>query len=213
MEAPSDPSSLRPLQRILQADGRRYSLKLEAPFWEALALAARERGIKLGRLVAELARERPGEGNLASQLRVFCLTEGERRLRSVAATASQASLGAGATNVETLVELCPASCLVMTRDRRIVRVNTAFGCWYGSAYVNLPGKTLDHFFKLRMASSYESVMAAFETGTMQAAKAHLLYVVPGRVVAGTARMMPVARVSADEFSILIMVEGNAPAGA
>lgn len=213
MEAQPESSPLKPLQRILQADGRRYSLKLEAPFWDALALAARERGIKLGRLVADLAGDRSGEGNLASRLRVFCLTEGERRLRSVAATASQASLATGTTNVETLVELCPASCLVMTRDRRIVRVNTAFGRWYGSAYVNLPGKTLDHFFKLRMASSYDSVMAAFETGTLQAARAHLLYVVPGRVVAGAARMMPVARVSADDFSVLVMVDANAPAGA
>jgi len=211
MEAPSDPLSLKPVQRILQADGRRYSLKLEGSFWDALALAARERGVKLGRLIADLAAERPGEGNLASRLRVFCLMEAERRSRAGAEAASHASLSAGATNVETLVELCPASCLVMTRDRRIVRVNGAFGRWYGSAYVNLPGKTLDHFFKLRMASSYESVMAAFETGTVQAAKAHLLYVVPGRVVAGAARLMPVARVNADEFSVLIMVDGNAPA--
>jgi predicted DNA-binding ribbon-helix-helix protein len=209
MEAPADRPSLKPLQRILQADGRRYSLKLETSFWDALGQAARERGIKLGRLIAELAAEQPGEGNLASRLRVFCLREGERRLRAVAEAASQASLSAGATNVETLVELCPASCLVMTRDRRIVRVNAAFGRWYGSAYVNLPGKTLDHFFKLRMASSYEGVMAAFENGSMQAAKAHLLYVIPGRVVAGAARLMPVARVGADEFSVLIMVDGNA----
>jgi predicted DNA-binding ribbon-helix-helix protein len=212
MEAPADTSSpLKPLQRILQADGRRYSLKLEPPFWDALELAARERSMKLGRLIAELAAGRRDDGNLASYLRVFCLTEGERRLQIVAADASQASLAAGATNVETLVELCPAPCLVMTRDRRIVRVNSAFGRWYGSAYVNLPGKTLDHFFKLRTASSYETVIAAFETESMQAAKAQLLYVVPGRVVAGAARMMPVARVSADEFSILIMVEGSAPA--
>jgi hypothetical protein len=97
----------------------------------------------------------------------------------------------------------------MTRDRRIVRVNAAFGRWYGSAYVNLPGKTLDHFFKLRMASSYEAILAAFETGAMQAARAHLLYVVPGRVVAGAARIMPVARVSVDEFSLLIMIDSAA----
>ena len=75
MEAPAGPR-----QRILQADGRRYSLKLEEPFWEALDLAARERGLKLGRLVAQLAAELPGSGNLASQLRLFCLAEGQRRL-------------------------------------------------------------------------------------------------------------------------------------
>ena len=203
MEAPAGPR-----QRILQADGRRYSLKLEEPFWEALDLAARERGLKLGRLVAQLAAELPGSGNLASQLRLFCLAEGQRRLHVASEAATQAGLAAGATNIETLVELCPASCLVMTRERRILRVNQAFGRWYGSVYVNLPGKTLDHFFKLRMASPYEAVMAAFETGSTQAAKAHLLYVMPGRVVAGAARVMPVARVRADDFSVLIMVDST-----
>jgi len=205
MEAPAIPR-----QRILQADGRRYSLKLEEPFWDALDAAARERGLKLGRLVAQLASERSSDGNLASRLRVFCLAEGERRLKAAIDAASQASLAAGATNIETLVELCPAACLVMTRERRIVRVNQAFGRWYGSAYVNLPGKTLDHFFKLRLASSsYEGVMSAFASGALQAAKAHLLYVIPGRVVAGGARVMPVARVSADEFSVLIMIDAAA----
>lgn len=206
MEAPASPR-----QRILQADGRRYSLKLEEPFWEALDAAARERSVKLGRLVAQIAADMSGDGNLASQLRLFCLAEEQRRLKAAADVATQANLAAGATNIETLVELCPAACLVMTRERRIVRVNQAFGRWYGSAYVNLPGKTLDHFFKLRTASSYETLIAAFETESMQAARAHLLYVVPGRVVAGVARMMPVARVSADEFSVLIMVEGTAAA--
>ncbi len=210
MEALANPPSGQLRQRILQADGRRYSLKLEEPFWDALDAAARERGLKLGRLEAQLAAEGPRQGNLASQLRVFCLAEGERRVRAAAEAAAQAGLVAGATNIETLVELCPAACLVMTRERRIVRVNPAFGRWYGSAYVNLPGKTLDHFFKLRMASSYESAMAAFETGSLQAVKAHLLYVIPGRVVAGAARLMPVARVSASEFSTLIMVD-SAPA--
>lgn len=69
---------------------------------------------------------------------------------------------------------------------------------------------LDHFFKLRMASSYDAVLAAFGSGSMEAAKAHLLYVMPGRVVAGAVRIMPVARASAGEFSILIMVD-SAPA--
>jgi len=209
MEAVVSPFSGQPRQRILQAAGRRYSLKLEGPFWDALDTAARVRGLKLGRLVAQIAAELPRSGNLASQLRVFCLAEGERRVRAVSEAATRATLAAGATNIETMVELCPAACLVMTRERRILRANPAFGRWYGSAYVNLPGKTLDHFFKLRMAPSYEAVLAAFSSGSLEAAKAHLFYVMPGRVVAGAARIMPVARANADEFSILIMVDSAA----
>jgi predicted DNA-binding ribbon-helix-helix protein len=127
MEAAASPFSGQPRQRILQADGRRYSLKLEEPFWDALEAAARERGLKLGRLVAQIAAELPNSANLASQLRLFCLAEGERRVRAASEAATQASLAAGATNIETLVELCPAACLVMTRERRILRANPAFG--------------------------------------------------------------------------------------
>lgn len=198
-------------QRILQADGRRYSLKLEPAFWSALAEAARERGVKLGRLVADLAAQGPRGANLASQLRLFCLAEASRLHQEAEEAARRAGLSLGSTDVDTLVEICPAPCLIMARDRRILRVNTGFGGWYGSAYVNLPGKALDHFFKLRMDMGYEALVAAFGAGQINASRAHLLYVAPGRVVSSPARLMPVARSGPDDFLILIMLgDGAAP---
>ena len=54
-----------PQQRIVQADGRRYSLRLEPEFWSALERAAKDRGVRLGRLVgvgvAELAEARAAD--------------------------------------------------------------------------------------------------------------------------------------------------------
>src|SRR5688572_3059395 len=155
-------------QRILQADGRRYSLKLEPAFWATLSEAAEERGLKLGRLVADLAAAAPRGGNLASQLRLFCLAELGRRRQGAEAEARHASLPAGSTDIDTLVEICPAPCLIVARDRRILRANEAFGRWYGSGYVNLPGKSLDHFFRLKMASGYEAMIAAFGSGQVNA---------------------------------------------
>jgi predicted DNA-binding ribbon-helix-helix protein len=198
-------------QRILQADGRRYSLKLEPAFWTALAAAADERGVKLGRLVADLAAQAPRGSNLASQLRLFCLAEAGRLRQRADEAARRAGLSSGSTDVDTLVEICPAPCLILARDRRILRANAAFGGWYGSAYVNLPGKALDHFFKLRMATGYEALVAAFGAGQINATRAHLLYVAPGRVVAAAARLMPVARSGPDDFLILVMIgDGTAP---
>jgi predicted DNA-binding ribbon-helix-helix protein len=196
-------------QRILQADGRRYSLKLEPAFWSALADAARDRGIKLGRLVADLAAQVPRGANLASQLRLFCLAEASRRRQEAEDVARRAGLSSGSTDVDTLVEISPAPCLLMGRDRRILRANAAFGGWYGSAFVNLPGKVLDHFFKLRMDTGYEALIAAFGAGQINASRAHLVYVAPGRVVAASARLMPVARSGPNDFLILIMLGDGA----
>lgn len=65
-------------QRILQRDGKRYSLRLEHEFWAALETIASRRKLRLNRLVADIASHRAGEGNLSSLLRVFCLGEIER---------------------------------------------------------------------------------------------------------------------------------------
>ena len=66
-----------------------------------------------------------------------------------------------------------------------------------------------NFFDLALirslAESYEAMIAAFGTGQVNASRAHLLYVAPGRVVAASARLMPVARSGPDDFVILLML--------
>ncbi|MCB9949322.1 MAG: ribbon-helix-helix domain-containing protein, partial [Rhodospirillaceae bacterium] len=74
--AAPDAEGLKP--RIIQADKRRFSLKLEPVFWDALEEIAAARGIRLNRLVAQVAGEAGASSNLASQLRRFCLTEVQR---------------------------------------------------------------------------------------------------------------------------------------
>lgn len=197
-------------QRIVQADGRRYSLKLEPSFWAALTDAAERRGVRLGRLVADLAAALPPDGgNLASHLRVFCLAEAERAVAAAEEAGRRSQLAGGATDVDTLVEQCPAPCLVLAVDRRILRANDGFSRWYGPAAANLAGKSFDHFFKLRTTQSLDALLRSFAAGDAAFAKAHLLYVVPGRVVAAPARLMPVARRAADDFALLLMVAETA----
>lgn len=71
-------------QRILQLDGKRYSLRLEREFWSALEAIARRRKLRLNRLVADIASRRPAESNLSSMLRVYCLGEVERAAGALA---------------------------------------------------------------------------------------------------------------------------------
>ncbi|MCC5979041.1 MAG: ribbon-helix-helix domain-containing protein [Salinarimonas sp.] len=62
------------VKRSIAIAGHRTSISLEEPFWEELRRIARERGIAVQRLVAEIDEGRSGE-NLSSALRVFVLED------------------------------------------------------------------------------------------------------------------------------------------
>lgn len=61
-------------KRSVLIDGHATSISLEEAFWTALALAAKNRGLSINRLIAEIDRTRkPEQGNLSSALRVYLL--------------------------------------------------------------------------------------------------------------------------------------------
>ena len=66
-----DPSRLR--KRSVMIDGHRTSVSLENAFWEALQVIARNRGLSINQLVAEVDKGR--KANLSSALRVYALQE------------------------------------------------------------------------------------------------------------------------------------------
>jgi predicted DNA-binding ribbon-helix-helix protein len=57
-------------------------VSLEAPFWEMLKEAARERGISVNKLLSEIDRQRPPDANLSSAARVYLLEAARRRASS-----------------------------------------------------------------------------------------------------------------------------------
>ena len=67
---PEDGPGLR--KRSLTIAGHRTSVSLEAPFWDALGGLARDRGVSVQALVAEIDRGRDGS-NLSSAIRVHVL--------------------------------------------------------------------------------------------------------------------------------------------
>jgi predicted DNA-binding ribbon-helix-helix protein len=60
------------IKRSLTIKGHSTSISLEAAFWEALHVAARNRTMSIAALVAEIDSER-GESNLSSAIRVWLL--------------------------------------------------------------------------------------------------------------------------------------------
>ncbi len=70
-------------KRSLAIAGHRTSVSLEEPFWEALGELARERGLSLQGLVAEIDRAR-GENNLSSAIRLHVLAAYRQAARGTA---------------------------------------------------------------------------------------------------------------------------------
>jgi predicted DNA-binding ribbon-helix-helix protein len=74
-------------KRSVTIDGHRTSISLEDPFWAELSGLARDRGLSLNGLVAEIDRARgtaPGPdagSNLSSALRLYVLGELKKRAR------------------------------------------------------------------------------------------------------------------------------------
>jgi predicted DNA-binding ribbon-helix-helix protein len=71
-----------PVKRSVRIAGHRTSLSLEPPFWEALKLAARQRGLSVSSLIAQIDASRK-QVNLSSAIRIFLLQEAtEGRLKN-----------------------------------------------------------------------------------------------------------------------------------
>jgi predicted DNA-binding ribbon-helix-helix protein len=72
MNASSDDESGQMRKHSLVIAGHRTSISLEAAFWDALRDLAREKGVSVAALVAEIDQQRGG-ANLSSALRVRLL--------------------------------------------------------------------------------------------------------------------------------------------
>lgn len=60
-------------KRSVTIRGHRTSFSLEQPFFDELTSIARQRGMKLAALVAEIDEARPRDSNLSSALRIHVL--------------------------------------------------------------------------------------------------------------------------------------------
>jgi predicted DNA-binding ribbon-helix-helix protein len=173
-------------QRILQLDGRRYSLRLEHEFWSALEAIAERRRLRLNRLVAEIANYRPIEGNLSSTLRVFCLGEIER-------PSSGRTLAGDRTSITALVETAPLAGMVIDADQVVIAVNDDFVRWSGlRRALMLQQRLATHFhFQGFGQSEGASGWDGFWTRPAREEQTRIVGVIPGRVLAAEARLVPV----------------------
>ncbi len=63
------------ITRNIEIAGKRTSFRLEASFWEALTICARQKGIPLGALVSDIVGKHPeNQATMSSMVRVFLIT-------------------------------------------------------------------------------------------------------------------------------------------
>lgn len=181
-------------QRILQLDGRRYSLRLEHEFWSALETIAARRKLRLNRLVAEVASRQPGDANLTSILRVFCLSEMERAAASRAPAIDNAGIAA-------LIERAPAAGLVLDAEQIVHAANDAFLRWSGIKRASLLHQKLAAHFSIQGATGFDGLW----TRATSEEQARIVGIMPGRVLAAQVRLVPVLSTRGRRLSVLWVV--------
>ncbi|WGW02732.1 ribbon-helix-helix domain-containing protein [Tropicibacter oceani] len=65
----------RPVKHSLSLSGHRTSVSLEAEFWQAFRALAREKGLAINALAAQIDAARDPEVGLASSIRVYVLKQ------------------------------------------------------------------------------------------------------------------------------------------
>jgi predicted DNA-binding ribbon-helix-helix protein len=191
------PVRQRVVQRILQLDGRRYSISLEPIFWRVLGELAEATGIRLNVLVANVARTEAadGGGNLTSRLRVYCAEE----LRSKLLGAALAMVPA---NVIAIAEVSPAPCFVISAEQEIIAANESFGNWFGAEIRTVVGQPLSRYFRLNTRPSFAEIWAEFQEGRLATQAARLVSIAPGRVRAANVVLQPLPVVEPLRFCCL-----------
>ncbi|MDX1485893.1 MAG: ribbon-helix-helix domain-containing protein [Alphaproteobacteria bacterium] len=203
--------------RVLQVEGRRYSVRLEEAYWRVLARIARDRNMRMAEIIDEVAAEAEGEASLASALRLRCIAALEEELgRAITARGGRdAAGGRYGASLENLIDANPAPSLLLSHDGKILLANAAFQKWSGVQAEALLGQPYDWFFQLRMSLGLEEAVARLAEGKDGFLPARISYIAPGRVVVANGLVCLGHYGGLRDYTWIVMIggpEGGAAAG-
>lgn len=188
--------------RLVQRGGRRYSIRLEQVFWRSLEEAASELGVRLNELVAQIAEAQGGPDNLASRLRMFCLSHLRDELVG-------ARIATGGTDVTKVVLASPAPCFVVSPRRLVTHANPAFEALFGGRAHELIGQPLEKSFRLNFGTAMSAFWSDLSKPDCPPLAGRLSFMLPGRVFVAPITACPVARTDAGAVSCLVFVRRSA----
>jgi predicted DNA-binding ribbon-helix-helix protein len=157
----------------------RTSIKLEPEFWGYLKEVADSRGIRLSRLVNDVAAATPERTNLASTLRTFCLIHAQLRWRGLERELEQLNLAGNTQDLPRVLDACPLPCLLLSADRTVKRLNQAFAAWLHVDARGVLGQRVDNIMILRGADMPALWQRIFGDGGR--GRFNATYVSPGKV--------------------------------
>jgi predicted DNA-binding ribbon-helix-helix protein len=167
------------IRKTMRIGEVRTSIKLEPEFWGYLKEVADSRGIRLSRLVNDVASATPERTNLASTLRTFCLIHAQLRWRGLERDLEQLSLAGNTQDLPRVLDACPLPCLLLSADRAVKRLNQAFAAWLHVDGRGVLGQRLDNIMILRGADMPALWQRIFGDGGK--GRFNATYVSPGKV--------------------------------
>jgi len=208
-----------PVHRVVQADGRRYSLKLEPAYWTILEEEAKREGLALARLVQRVALGVPADASLTGVLRLYCVELLQERASTGPSVSDPASGSASPSETPPQLALrrlmsffvtCPAAGLLLNPREKVICANRAFEAWSRLRGNYLVGKAVDWHFQLRMAEPVGAVLARFANGIPESLSARISYISPGRIVVANAAVSLVLWTAKDDFVWSVMIDSAQP---
>jgi predicted DNA-binding ribbon-helix-helix protein len=191
--------------RIVQHAGRRFSLKLDELYWQALEAIARADKIRLNQLIARIAAEN-GDANLTAALRQLCLERALQRAAMLERELTAVSrLGRGMP-VSAMVEGMPTPCFALSQRHEVLRVNAPATSWIGMEEAALQGQRIDRYLQIVAARSLDSIVAEFGQGVVKLFPARILCPKPGRLLMARGMICPALVRAADDLAYLIMID-------
>lgn len=192
--------------RIIQHAGRRFSVKLEDVVWNSLEELAAQSGMRLNQLVAQIA-SRAGDGaNLTGSLRQYCLESALQRIKELERQLEDQRLSRGGVPITLFAEACPAPCLIVDAEHKMMRANAAACEWMGTSEEALIGKSVQHYFQIKSATSLDEIVSQYGASVFSTFSARIVYVRPGRLVVARAKICPGTVRGPGDLAYLILVD-------
>jgi len=192
--------------RVVQFNGKRYSLKLNDDTWAVLEQVAARRKQRLGKLIDTIAHTMPTGSNLAASLRSFCLTALQAQIVELKDKLSRQRLVAQGMSLSVIADACPTPCFVANGKHLLMKANRLAQKWLGLDEALLLGKPLEQIFQVKTEAPLAKIIAQFGAGRVFTAPVRLVCLLPGRVIMARGTLCPAIVRGPTDVTYLIIIE-------
>lgn len=176
--------------RIVQYQGRRYSIRMDNLVWLRLEEISQNQGIRLNQLIGQIAGGVVDETSLTGALRNFCLRQTIEQLQRAEQQLTEMENVVQGLPIGSFVEACPAPAILVDRTKTVARINRPALQWLGLAERDILGHGIEEYLQIRCAIDLDKILENLDKGKITTHLGRVIYVRPGRVVTAKASVCP-----------------------